>query len=268
LSKNYRERLFNGSLGFQTVQSSIGAVLVSPNYTLGNSGINLSYQASLQNIEAESDRQELIGEDSGQALTTLMRFQTAVSLSKDFYLWQGEALEPTAEAGLRYTPVPVRPFLKLNTGITGVNSIYGNGDSQPSLSMSVGIQGQVGHFSRRFFDYTGFNLRYSQGIRGDASPFLFDRFVDTSTVSLGITQQIYGPIRLGIQSSFSLNESQEISTDYTLEYSRRTYNIYVRYNPVLQIGALGLRISDFNWIGDTESFGGTGTQPVIQGVTR
>lgn len=265
---NYRERLFNGSLGFQTVQSSIGAVWVSPNLRLGNTGINYSYQVGLQNIEAETDQEELIGDNSDEDLTTLVRFQTAVSLGKDFYLWQGEALDATAEAGLRYTPVPVRPFLKLNTDVTGVASIYGNGDTQPSLKMSIGIQGQVGHFSRRFFDYTGFNLRFSQGIRGDTSPFLFDRFVDTSTISFGITQQIYGPIRIGVQTSFSLNQDDEISTDYILEYSRRTHNIYLRYNPVLQIGSLSLRISDFNWTGNPDPFDGTGIQPVIQGVTR
>ena len=134
--------------------------------------------------------------------------------------------------------------------------------------MSIGIQGQVGHFSRRFFDYTGFNLRFSQGIRGDTSPFLFDRFVDTSTISFGITQQIYGPIRIGVQTSFSLNQDDEISTDYILEYSRRTHNIYLRYNPVLQIGSLSLRISDFNWTGNPDPFDGTGIQPVVQGVTR
>jgi hypothetical protein len=265
---NYRERLFNGSLGFQTVQSSIGAVWVSPNLLMGNTGISYSYQVGLQNIEAETDRNELIGDNSDEDLTTLVRFQTAVSLGKDFYLWQGEALDATAEAGLRYTPVPVRPFLKLNTALTGVASIYGNGDTQPSLKMSIGIQGQVGHFSRRFFDYTGFNLRFSQGIRGDTSPFLFDRFVDTSTISFGITQQIYGPIRIGVQTSFSLNQNDEISTDYILEYSRRTHNIYLRYNPVLEIGSLSLRISDFNWTGNPDPFDGTAVQPVVQGVTR
>lgn len=254
---NYRERLFNGSLGFQTVQSSLGVVLVSPRILLGDSGVVFSYQVGLQNIEAETD---------GGDLSTLMRFQTAVSLSKDFFLWQGEALEPTAEAGLRYTPIPVRPFLKLNTDVTGVNSLYGNGDTQPSLRFSVGLQGQIGHFSRPFLDYTGFSLRFSQGIRGDTSPFLFDRFVDTSTLSLGLTQQIYGPFRVGVQTSFSLNQDDEISTDYVLEYSRRTYNISLRYNPVLQIGSLNLRISDFNWSGNPEPF--QGVQPVIQGVTR
>ena len=46
LEYSYRDRLFNGSLGFQNVQSSLGAVFSSPNIALGTSGINLNYQAS------------------------------------------------------------------------------------------------------------------------------------------------------------------------------------------------------------------------------
>jgi len=49
-----------GSLGFQTVQSSLGGVLTSPVIPLGKTGINLSYQAGAQNINAETDRQDLL----------------------------------------------------------------------------------------------------------------------------------------------------------------------------------------------------------------
>lgn len=250
LEYNYRERLFNGSLGFQTVQSSIGAILVSPTIALGNTGINLSYQASVQQIEAETDRPELLEPVRENNLIDLTRYQGAASISKGFMIWQGETLPPTAEEGLRYTPTPVQPFLQLSAGLTGVASFYSNGDSQPSLIASVGLLGQFGNFSRPFFDYTGFNISYSQGIRGDESPFLFDRFADTQTLSFGITQQIYGPIRVGVQSSLSLNNNEEISTDYFIEYSRRTYNILLRYNPVLEVGSINLRISDFNWSGN------------------
>jgi hypothetical protein len=84
----------------------------------------------------------------------------------------------------------------------------------------------------------------------------------------GITQQIYGPIRVGVQSSLSLNDSEEISTDYFIEFSRRTYNILLRYNPVLEIGSINLRISDFNWSGNPGTLDGTDIRPVIRGVTR
>jgi len=57
---SYRDRLFNGSLGFQTVQSSLGAVLTSPVIPLGGTGINLSYQAGYQFINADTDRPDLL----------------------------------------------------------------------------------------------------------------------------------------------------------------------------------------------------------------
>ncbi|MBC6479216.1 MAG: DUF3769 domain-containing protein [Hormoscilla sp. GM7CHS1pb] len=51
-----------------------------------------------------------------------------------------------------------------------------------------------------------------------------------------------------------MDNSEGLSTDYTLEYSRRTYGMSLRYNPVLGLGAFNFRISDFSSTGSTESF--------------
>jgi hypothetical protein len=268
LEYNYRERLYNGSLGFQTVNSSIGAILVSPTIPLGDPSLQLSYQASIQNVQADTDRPELIDPNRDDRLTTLMRYQGAAALKKLFLLWSGDPLPLEPDKGLRYTPNPVTPYLAFSTGVTGVASYYSDGTTQPSLTGNVELLGQVGHFSRPYFDYTGFNIGYSQGIRGDASPFFFDRFADTQVLSLGLTQQVYGPLRFGVQSAYSITNSSEISTDYFLEYSRRTYNLQVRYNPQLQVGSFNLRISDFNWNGNPGTFEGSDIRPVIQGVPR
>lgn len=266
---NYRDRLFNGSLGFQTVQSNFGAVLTSPNIAIGNTGINFSYQTGVQVINANTDRPDLLPplpRDNNRV--TLTRYQGAAFLSRRFTLWTGEPLPATPDEGLRYTPRPVVPNVSLSTGLTGVYSYYSSGDTQPSLSGSLGIQGQFGHFSRDWLDYTGFNITYSQGIRGGLSPFLFDRFADTRTLSYGITQQVYGPFRIGFQSGVNLNTGAAFTTDYILEYSRRTHNISVRYNPVLGLASFSVRISDFNFIGSPEPFGGSGVRSVEQGVIR
>ena len=263
---NYRDRLFNGSLGFQTVRSSIGAVATSPQMTIGNTGVNLYYQGSIQNISAETDVPELIPVGESEDIINLTRYQAAAFLSKSFGIWRGDPLPSTKEQGLRYTPTPTVPYLDLFAGVTGVTSFYSNSDTQLSLEGTIGIQGQLGHFSRSWLDYTGFKLSYSQNIRGDESPFLFDRLVDRQILSFGITQQIYGPFRLGFQTSLDLEDSDTISTDYLLEYSRRTHNIVLRYNPILEIGSLSLQISDFNWQGNSRPFTDRGITPVIQGV--
>ncbi|WP_229642795.1 DUF3769 domain-containing protein [Waterburya agarophytonicola] len=267
LEYNYRDRLFNGSLGFQTVRNSIGGVVTSPNMEIANTGITFNYQASIQNINADTDRQDLLEVERQSDRINLSRYQGALFMEKNFAISRGTPLPSTKEEGLRYSPTPVVPYLELLTGIRGVASFYSNGEQQPSLEGTIGFQGQLGHFSRSWLDYTGFKFSYSQNLRGDESPFLFDRLVDRQTLDLGINQQLYGPIRLGVSTSLDLNSNNEISTDYTIEYSRRTHNITLRYNPVLELGSFSLRISDFNWQGNPQPFRDEIT-PVIQGVER
>lgn len=268
LEYTYRERIFNGSLGFRTVQSSIGAVLNSPVIPLGRSGITLSYQAGIQNIEAETDRADLLAPIRDNNRVNLTRYQANVALNRGFLLWSGKPLPATATEGLRYTPNPVVPYISLGVGVRGTLSGYSNGDSQNLLIGGIGLSGQFGNFSRRFLDYTGFNISYSEIIGEGQSPFLFDRAVDDRVLSFGLVQQLYGPFRIGFQTSINLETNESISTDYFLEYSRRTYGILLRFNPVLEIGSLSLRISDFNWNGGTEPFDGTDVRPVEAGVER
>jgi hypothetical protein len=265
---SYRDRLYNGTLGFQTVQSSLGGVLTSPVIPLGKSGINLSYQAGAQYINANTDRQDLLEPGRKNDRVSLGRLQGSASLSKGFLLWQGKPLPATPTEGLKYTPNPVVPYLQAIAGVTGTSSYYTSGDNQSTLTGTVGLLGQIGHFSRPFFDYTAFNISYSQGINSGLSPFLFDRSVDNKVLSAGISQQIYGPFRLGFQTSINLDTGEESSTDYTIEYSRRTYGITLRYNPVLELGGFTIRISDFNWTGGTDPFSDGEIKPVVGGVKQ
>jgi len=270
LEYSYRDRLYNGSLGFQTVQSSVGAILTSPVIPLGKSGFNLSYQVGAQYVNADTDRSNLLAPITVRKnnRVSLSRFQGSAALNRGYLIWHGQGLPSTPTQGLKYTPQPVVPNLVAYGGLTGVAGYYSSSSSQDSLTATVGLTGQFGHFSRPYLDYTAFNLSYSQGIVTGQSPFLFDRFVDTKILSIGFTQQIYGPIRFGLQTSLNLDTGRQINADYVLEYSRRTYGISLRYNPNLRLGSISLRISDFNWAGGTTSFSGPEFQPVVNGVPR
>jgi len=250
----YRQQVFNGSLGNQDVQSSLGGVLTSANIPLGNTGVNFDYQVGAQMINANTDRQNLLNPIRTNDLITLNRYQTVGNLSKSFRLWEGKSLPADSKETYNYSPIPVVPYLQLNTGIQGAYNAYSNGENQSSVGYNVGVQGQFGNFSKQTFDYTGFNLNYFQRFRGNSSPFLFDRLVDNRILSAGINQQISGPFKLGIQSSLNLDNGQQISTDYYLEYSRRTYNFIIRYNPILGLGSVAFRLNDFNWDGVAPRF--------------
>ena len=261
----YRQRLFNNSLGFQDVQSTIGGLLYSPNIALGNTGINLSYQLGYQYINADTDRADLLKPVRTNNRINLSRYQAAAALSRSVRLWQGIGLPPTQYEGMRYTPTPVVPYLDFILGTTAVASAYSSRDSQNNVTFSAGFNAQLGHFSKPVFDYTALNLTYSQALRTGSSPFLFDRVADGKILAGGITQQIYGPIRAGFQTAWNVDTAKEISTDYFLEYSRRTYNFRLRYNPILSLGSINLVVNDFNWDGGSEGFKGTGV--VSNGVS-
>jgi Protein of unknown function (DUF3769) len=263
----YRDRLFNNSLGFQNVRSSVGLLFYSPSIPIGKTGINASYQVGYQNITANTDRLNLLAPIRPNDRITLSRFQGSVALSRGFTLWQGKPLPATATQGLRYTPTPIVPYVSLTLGATGVASFYSNGDSQNTIGGTIQLAGQFGHSSKDFLDYTGFNVTYYNSALSGRSPFLFDRAADTQILFAGITQQVYGPWRVGFQTAWNLNTQREISTDYLIEYSRRTHSILFRYNPVQQLGSISFRISDFNWTGGSETFSGSGVRPVNNGVT-
>ena len=263
---SFRDRLFNGTLGFQTVEQTYGLVLTSPTIQLTEPDIygqalNLTYQGAIQRIEANVDadrRDDILGpppRDNNR--TTLTRYQAAAQLQRRFTLWRGIALPATPEEGLKYTPTPVVPFLALIPRLQGIASFYSNGDDQPILTGELTLQGQFGHFSRPYLDYLGFSLTYRRSTEGSESPFSFDRLNDREVVSGSLTAQIYGPFRAGVRTSISLDEDEEFDNSFFIEYSRRTYGIVLTYNPDREIGSLGLRISDFNWTGVPQRFDGS-----------
>jgi hypothetical protein len=237
----FRDRVFNGSLGFQDVNNILGTTLLSPNYVLGDSQISFSYQASAQLVGAVRDDIE------PSTVGSLIRLQGAAVLSRAFPLLRGEPLPAEKETGLRFSPKPIVPRLDAFLTAQGVNSFYSNGANQAVLYGTIGLAAEVGHFAKDFLDYTGLTLSYTQAFAAGKSPFLFDRVADTRSLTAGIVQQIYGPFRLGIQQSWSLDNGSLFDSVYSLEYARRSYSVLVRYNPNQGLGEFLIRISDFNW---------------------
>ena len=237
----FRDRVFNGSLGFQEVNNILGSTLLSPNYVLGDSKISFNYQIAAQVVGAVRDDLQ------PNTIGTLIRLQSAASLSRAFPLFRGEPAPAEKETGLRYSPKPIVPKLDAFVTLQGVSSVYSNGANQSALFGTLGLSGELGNFMRDFLDYTGFNVSYTQAFSSGKSPFLFDRIADKRSLSAGIVQQIYGPIRLGIQQSYSLDSGTLFDSVYSLEYARRTYAVVLRYNPNQGLGEFLIRISDFNW---------------------
>jgi len=237
----FRDRVFNGSLGFQDVNNLLGSTLISPTLPLGDSQISLNYQIAAQLVESVRTDTE------PSSVGSLLRLQSAATLSRAFPLFRGEPAPAEKETGLRYSPKPIVPKIDAFVSAQGVNSLYSNGANQAVLYGTVGLTAELGNFARDFLDYTGLNLIYTQAFALGKSPFLFDRVADTRSLTAGIVQQIYGPVRVGIQQSWNLDTGNLFDSVYSLEYIRRTYAVVIRYNPTQGLGEFLLRISDFNW---------------------
>ena len=67
-------------------------------------------------------------------------------------------------------------------------------------------------------------------------------------------QQVYGPFLAGVQTSLNLDDGEVISSNIILEYSRRTYNLRLRFNPTQEIGSISIQINGFNWKGSPNAF--------------
>lgn len=252
----YRQRVFNGSLGFEDVQFAAGVALASNEpITLDKAhSTQLQYLLSARVIEANSDD---TNDPDGQVLRTLGRYQGAITLTRGITLWQGKSLPPTATQGLRFSPRPLTPYLSFSTGVSSINNFYSNGVTQIVLGGDVGFNGQFGHFAKNWFDYTAFSVFYSPRFRlTQESPFFFDRRVDQQVVNLFLAQQVYGPLRATANIALSLDNGgvQIISATYGLEYSRRTYGVSVFFNPERAQGGVLFRLNEFNWAGNPEPF--------------
>ncbi len=261
-SYNFRERFFSGLLGFQIVENRLGARYSSPVIPIGQSGIEFSYQVAADQIDALGQDPAVedvaVAEQETDRLQ-LTRFQLGTALSRSFQLWdpltaEAEAGTPilTAQASndpppFRFSPGPIEQGLWLNTGVSTSQSVYTNGDTQSYLAGSVGIDAVIGDFVADTLDYTNIQITYSNGFLSGASPFLFDRITTREQLVLGGLQQLYGPVRVGAETTVDLQSGRSVDTTYQLNYDRRTYGLSLRYNPVRETGALELRVDSFNW---------------------
>jgi len=262
---SYRERIYNGSLGLQTVVFSYGAnltgnlLLNNPNAQAGSSKapfftpVNLNWAAQSGSYEATLFETE--------TLDTLWRSYANLALSTTLQLWQGSALDTSDDPkrGLRYAPVPVVPGLGINLGVSGYAASYSDGANQNILTLWGGPSVTLGQFDRPFFDYTRFSASIAGTFLNGASPFGFDRTVDLRTLSFQAAQQIYGPIVLEAGATFNIDDGSEFYGDASYSYvelklQRRSYEVGVYYSPYDGIGGIRVKLNDFNFTGSGTPF--------------
>jgi hypothetical protein len=272
---SYRERIYNGSLGLQTVVYSYGANLngtavfnrdkkpttaepeptekTPPRQAPFFAPVTLKWAAQSGNYEANLFETN--------TLETLWRSYANLAVSTTLQLWQGKALDANynPERGLRYGPSPVVPGIGLDFGASGYAASYSNGDSQNTLTLWGGPSFTIGHFDKPMLDYTRISTSIAGTLLNGASPFGFDRAVDLRTLSFQAAQQIYGPLVIEAGATFNIDDGSQFYGDVSYSYvelklQRRSYELGVYYSPYDGIGGIRVKLNDFNFTGTGTPF--------------
>jgi hypothetical protein len=260
----YRERVYNGSLGLQTVVYAYGGQLEG-NLTLNPDPAdragdprrtpyfgpwNVDWRAVVGDYQAALYRSE--------DLDTLWRARINAGINGSLRLWEAPP-DPEREtlAALRYSAVPIRPGVALDFGLASSLARYEDGARQNTLTLFGGPAFTLGRFRQPWFDYTQLALLVGGTLRDGRSPFGFDRAVDLRTVSFRAAQQLYGPLVLEAGATVNIDDSSRFYGDVSYSYlelklQQRSYELGVYYSPYDGIGGIRIKLNDF-------TFGGGGT---------
>jgi hypothetical protein len=260
----YRDRVYNGSLGLQTVVYSYGGQLDGnlrfnpdpadgrddPRRTPYVGPIDLDWRAMAGNYQANLFERN--------RLDTQWRGRLSGGLTSSLRLWEA-SLEPDEDelSTLRYAAEPVRPGLALNFGLASSLARYGEGERQNTLTLFGGPAITLGRFRQPWFDYSQVALLVGGTLLDGGSPFGFDRAVDLRTLSFRAAQQLYGPLVLEAGATWNIDSNSRFYGDVSYSYvelklQQRSYELGVFYSPYDGIGGIRIRLNDF-------SFSGSGT---------
>ena len=249
----YRFRTWNGSLGEQDIYSAYGASLEKqaslPKF--GKFESSYFWRAGIGNYQSNDF---VSGNNESNNFADLWRANFYGAIRANWPLWSGKALPLTSEGAYRYSGVAIVPGLSLNF-VPFLNlSAYGSGKSQNLVGISGGPVITLGHFNKPMFDYTRLSLFGSLAAKSGDSPFAFDRYVDTATLGVGLTQQLVGPLVLDGAVSYNVAGNSGYYGDVTnsyveLRWQRRAYEFGFYYSPYTGIGGIRVKLNDFGFRG-------------------
>ena len=276
----YRERVYNGSLGLQTVVYSYGGQLdgslrfnpdpADPSNDRRRTPyvgpVELDWRAVAGNYQASLFERN--------QLDTQWRGRLNAGLTSSLRLWEAR-LDPEWQqlAALRYSAEPVRPGLNLNVGVAGSLARYEDGAHQNTLTLFGGPAITLGRFRKPWFDYTQVGLLLGGTLRDGRSPFGFDRAVDLGTLSVRAAQQLYGPLVLEAGATVNIDSNSSFYGDLSYSYvelklHQRSYELGVYYSPYDRIGGIRIRLNDFNFSGSGTPFVPRPVQPQLERTTQ
>ena len=249
---NYRDKVWNGSLGEIDILSSYGTRIEKENIWIDDSVIKSS-KIGLGYGKYEAGKKI----DPTKAISR-NRLNLSLNRNHAYPIWQ-PVKNKSITKNNKYSPniIPYGIMLFIETKADFYR--YEGNKLQNLYTIRGGPEFTFGKFENKFFDYTKFRIFPRSTIAIGQSPFAFDQANDKHAIEFYAEQQIVGPLTLKLSTEYNLdinssNYNEFHNNIYELSWNRRAYNISAFYNQTNKSGGINFRIHSFSFEGLGNSF--------------
>ena len=249
---NYRDKVWNGSLGEKEIISAYGLKINKSNIWVENNVTKSSTIAASYGDYQSSDRVN--------PLRIINRERLNIFLDRSHYyaLWRPQKSFFIDKENI-YSPLVIQPGLNFNAQAKIDLYRYNDDNKQDLFIFRAGPELILGNFKKKLLDYTKVGIFQKTTLANGESPFGFDQSIDNNTIEFYLKQQLVGPLTIDYKTEYntdvnSPNYKKFFNTRYDLTWNRRAYSISIYYNDETNTGGFNFKINSFNFDGYGETF--------------
>ncbi len=249
---NYRDKVWNGSLGEKEIISAYGLKFInSINWTDNNVSKTSTKAISYGNYKS-SDRTDHL------RIINKKRLNIFLERTHSYSIWKPKKSNFIKRDNI-YSPEVIPSGLNLNAQAKVDLYRYSDNNFQNLFILRVGPELILGNFKKDLFDFSKFSFYYKTTLSNGKSPFGFDQSADNHAIELNIKQQLFGPLTFDYKTEYNLdinspNYKKSFNTKYDLTWNRRAYTVGIFYNPESQAGGINFKVNSFNFDGYGKNF--------------
>ena len=249
---NYRDTVWNGSLGEKEIIRAYGLKIIkSNNWKNNNVGKSSTIAASYGDYQS-SDRLDFLKKINRKRLNVFL------DRTHTYTIWKPQKNNNINKENI-YSPLVIPSGLNISALAKIDIYRYDDQNFQNLFIFKTGPELILGNFKKRFIDYTKISIYKKTTLAKGNSPFGFDQSSDNNTIEFNLKQQLFGPLTLDYNSEFNLdvnspNYNKFFNNKFDLTWNRRAYSIGINYNHETKSGGFNFKINSFNFNGYGGSF--------------
>ena len=250
---NYRDKVWNGSLGESEILGSYGAKVKKENNWTDNNVFKSSTLAiGYGNYKSAKrlDSEEIIDRK---------RLNIFLERNHTYPIWKPEIAKKFITSEYKYTPSVISYGLNLFLQTKADFYRYSDNNFQNLFTFRAGPELTLGNFKKSYLDYSKLSILSKTTISSGLSPFSFDQPNDLHSIEFKVEQQLLGPLTLKLSTEYNLDLNSEkykelYNNKIEIGLNRRAYKISAYYIEDREEGGINFKIHSFNFKGIGKSF--------------